>query len=207
VHKTDASKQILLETKMLNIPCVLFAGGKSSRMGEDKALLPFGDSPTLTYYQHSRLSKIFKTVYISCKEKSKFSLQANYIEDIKTSDCFAPTLGFVSTFEQIQEDSFFALSVDSPFVGEDIIIKLLEMDAPSFDATIAKSPQGVQPLCGIYHRSLTPSFEKMLEENRHKLNLLLQNAKTTYVSFENENSFLNLNHPHEYEQALKLLNN
>ena len=176
-------------------------------MGEDKALLPFGDSPTLTQYQYSRLSKIFKTVYISCKEKSKFSFEANYIEDVKTTDCFAPTLGFISTFKRIQEDSFFVLSVDSPFIDEDIINKLLKMDSPSLDATIAKSPQGIQPLCGIYHQSLTPSFEKMLEENRHKLNLLLQNAKTAYVSFEDENSFLNLNHPHEYEQALKLLNN
>ena len=192
---------------MLNIPCVLFAGGKSSRMGKDKALLPFGDSPTLTQYQHSRLSKIFKTVYISCKDKHKFSFEANFIEDIKTAECFAPTLGFITLFEQTQENSFFVLSVDSPFVDEDIISKLLEMDSPEIDATIAQTAQGVQPLCGIYHRSLTPSFKQMLQENKHKLNALLQNVKTTYVPFEDENSFLNLNHPHEYEQALKLLNN
>lgn len=43
---------------LLDIPCVIFAGGKSSRMGEDKALLPFGNFKTLTQYQLTRLQKV-----------------------------------------------------------------------------------------------------------------------------------------------------
>jgi len=66
---------------MFNIPCVIFAGGKSSRMGENKALLPFAGFETLTEYQYTRLSKIFSSVYISCKDKSIFSFDANFIED------------------------------------------------------------------------------------------------------------------------------
>ncbi|MDQ1268445.1 MAG: molybdenum cofactor guanylyltransferase, partial [Campylobacterota bacterium] len=70
---------------MFDIPCVIFAGGKSSRMGKDKSLLPFGTFDTLTEFQLNRLGKIFKNVYISCKEKSKFNFEAEFIEDIKTS--------------------------------------------------------------------------------------------------------------------------
>jgi len=36
---------------------IIFAGGKSSRMGRDKALLPFGGYDTLTEYQYRRLSQ------------------------------------------------------------------------------------------------------------------------------------------------------
>ena len=56
-----------------NIPCVILAGGKSSRMGEDKSLLPFPPYKTLTHYQYQRLNKIFKNVYISSKDSSKLA--------------------------------------------------------------------------------------------------------------------------------------
>jgi len=190
---------------MLNIPCVIFAGGKSSRMGEDKSLLPFSSFDTLTEFQLSRLQKIFKTVYISTKDSSKFNFKAAFIEDIKTGDTFAPTAGFVSIFEHIKEDRFFALSVDSPFVNINEIEKILEADSDAFNATIAKTDFGTQPMCGIYHRSLYTAFKDMLENDNHKLGFLLKNSKTKYVNFKDEKPFLNLNHPHEYQEALKLI--
>ncbi len=190
---------------MLDIPCVIFAGGKSSRMGEDKSLLPFSSFNTLTEYQLSRLNKIFKTVYISTKDKSKFDFDAAFIEDIKTDETFAPTAGFVAIFEQIKDEKFFALSVDSPFVSEVEINKLLEADSDELDAVIAKTDFGSHPMCGIYHRSLQTAFNDMLKNDNHKLGFLLKNSNTKYIHFEDEKSFLNLNHPHEYKEALTLI--
>jgi len=190
---------------MIDIPCVIFAGGKSSRMGEDKSLLPFGGFDTLTQFQLSRLSKIFKTVYISSKDKSKFNFTANFIEDIKSDDIFAPTVGFVSVFKTLHVDSFFALSVDSPFINENQINKIIDADNLHVDATIAKTNSGIQPMCGIYHRSLENNFVNMLKENNHKLGFLLKSSNTSYVKFEDEKAFLNLNNPDEYKEALSLI--
>jgi len=190
---------------MFDIPCVIFAGGKSSRMGRDKSLLPFGDEDTLTQFQLSRLSKLFKTVYISCKDKSKFDFQASFIEDIKTDSIYAPTTGFVSIFKELDDESFFALSVDSPFVGEDEIQKLISADKVESDATIAKTEFGMQPMCGIYHRSLESKFSKMVQEDNHKLGYLLKSSKTTFVNFTDDKPFLNLNHPDENQKALKII--
>ena len=190
---------------MFDIPCVIFAGGKSSRMGENKALLPFAGFNTLTEFQLTRLKKIFKTVYISCKDKNIFDINASFIEDIKTDSTYAPTLGFVSVFDYIEEDSFFAISVDSPFVNAKEITKILEIDNNNADATIAKTDFGTHPLCGIYHRSLHTDFKNMQENDNHKLGFLLKNSKTNFVYFEEEKAFLNLNHPHEYQEALKLI--
>ena len=190
---------------MLDIPCVIFAGGKSSRMGEDKSLLPFSSFDTLTEYQFFRLNKIFKTVYISTKDKSKFNFSAEFIEDVKTDDIFAPTAGFVAIFEQIKDEKFFALSVDSPFISEDEINKILAADSDELDAVIAKTDFGSHPMCGIYHRSLQAAFSDMLINDNHKLGFLLKNSKTKYIHFEDEKPFLNLNHPHEYKEALKLI--
>ena len=191
---------------MLDIPCVIFAGGRSSRMGEDKSLLPFGTSATLTEFQHTRLSKIFKTVYISCKNRDKFSFDANFIEDSKTDATFVPTAGFIATFKTLQVDAFFAISVDAPFINARIITRLTQEDAKEYDATIAMTQEGVQPLCGIYHRSLEKEFCQMQKEQRHKLRFLLKNSNTNFVAFKDATPFLNINHPSEYQEALRLLN-
>ena len=190
---------------MFDIPCVIFAGGKSSRMGEDKALLPFGSSPTLTQYQLQKLQKIFKNVYISCKNSDKFNFDANFIQDVVSDEVFAPTTGFIAIFKELKEEKIFVISVDSPFIDRDVIEKIIIVDNDSFDATVAKTAYGVQPMCGIYHRSLQDSFLKMLEENNHKLNFLLKSSKTAYVDFKDEKSFLNLNNPQEYQEALTLI--
>ncbi len=196
---------------MYDIPCVVFAGGKSSRMGEDKSLLPFGSHKTLSEFQLSRLQKLFKNVYISCKTKDKFDFEADFIDDVQTDSLnqggqaiYAPTAGFVSVFEQLKSDRFFAISVDAPFIDKDEINRIIDADKDDADATIAKTESGIQPMCGIYHRSLEESFITMLKEDNHKLGFLLKNSKTNYVFFDDEKPFLNLNHPHEYKAALEL---
>ncbi len=191
---------------MLSIPCIIFAGGKSSRMGEDKALLPFGDSPTLTQFQLDKLQKIFKDVYISCKDSSKFNFEANFIYDIPTKSTYAPTTGFLAIYEKLQVDRFFVISVDTPLISKDEILQILKHDSIKSDATIAKTNFGMHPMFGIYHRSLLPSFEKMFHEDNHKLGYLLKNSNTSFVNFSNEDSFLNLNNQDDYKKALTLVN-
>jgi len=191
---------------MFDIPCVLFAGGKSSRMGENKALLPFGGFDTLAEFQYTRLSKIFKNVYISCKDRAIFNFPAAFIEDARELDVYAPTAGFVTAFNKLRdEERFFALSVDAPFVSENEIQKLLLADPTKANAVIAKTEEGIHPLCGIYSRSLQKAFEEMLAHDNHKLTLLLKRSKTTFVYFDNSEAFANLNHPHEYKEALKII--
>ena len=187
-----------------HISCVIFAGGKSSRMGQDKSLLPFGGYNSLAEYQYQRLSKLFDNVYISAKEK-KFDFDAHIIEDSSTETVFAPTAGFEAMFRELGDERVFVLSVDTPFVSEKEIKRLLHNDRNDLDAVIAKTASGSHPMCGIYHLSLLPEFETMLQEDSHRLGQLLKNSKTEFVMFDNEEPFANLNHPHEYEAALKTL--
>ncbi|WP_345975962.1 molybdenum cofactor guanylyltransferase MobA [Sulfurimonas sp. HSL3-7] len=187
-----------------DIPCVIFAGGKSSRMGRDKALLPFGGYNSLAEFQYRRLSSLFEKVYISAKE-NKFNFTADIIEDSPGEKVFAPTAGFNAMFKKLKDERIFVLSVDTPFVGEEEIRTLLENDSEELDAVIAKTGSGTHPMCGIYHRSLLPSFEQMLQEDNHRLGQLLKKSKTVYIDFKDETPFANLNHPHEYEEAFKSL--
>ena len=106
---------------------IIFAGGKSSRMGEDKALLPFGNHKTLTAYQYEKLKKVFHTVSISAKE-NKFDFNCPIITDIYEES--SPLVGILSIFETMKEiDEVFILSVDAPFVDDAIIAKIMEKNS------------------------------------------------------------------------------
>ncbi|MEW5831840.1 MAG: molybdenum cofactor guanylyltransferase MobA [Campylobacterota bacterium] len=184
-----------------DLPCVLFAGGKSSRMGEDKSLLPFGDFSTLAEYQYRRLVCLFERVYLSSKDPEKFGFGAPVLVDPQGAD-FAPTAGFVSAFRSLKDERIMALSVDTPFVGESVFETLIAADNGDYDAIIARTVSGSHPLCGIYRRTLQEEMERMLREGDHRLGKLLSTSRTLYVPFTEEEAFANLNHPHEYQQAL-----
>ncbi|MDD5159910.1 MAG: molybdenum cofactor guanylyltransferase MobA [Sulfuricurvum sp.] len=185
---------------MFSLPCIIFAGGKSSRMGEDKSLLPFGGFSSLSEFQYERLMPLFQSVHISTKSADKFDFNANFILDPAEVD-YAPTAGFVSALRMLDEDRIMVLSVDTPFIDERVFQTLIDADSGELDAVIAKTQTGSHPLCGIYHRSLLKEFERMLAEGDHRLGKLLSNAKTLYVEFSDEEPFANLNHPHEYKDA------
>lgn len=179
---------------------VIFAGGKSSRMGEDKALLPFANYPTLTEFQLDKLSALFDKVYISAKE-NKFGFDCRVIQDNYREN--SPLVGLISVFETLKAEEVFILSVDAPFVNKETIEKLLEHNQSRFDVIVAQSPSGAQPLCGLYKRSILPLAYMQLEKENHRLGDLLRLANTLFVEFDEDAPFTNLNRPEEYQQALK----
>ena len=65
--------------------CVILAGGKSSRMGRDKTLLPFGGFATLTHYGAHKFRRIFERVFVSSKF-DKFNPPLPLIKDVSPED-------------------------------------------------------------------------------------------------------------------------
>ena len=183
------------------IPAVIFTGGKSSRMGQDKSLLPFSNHDTLVAYQYHRLKALFQTVYLSSKQQN-YPFTNAVIPDLYEG--YSPMVGLVSVLGTLNENECFILSVDAPFVGEKIIDPLLACSCTG-DAIIARNKGKVQPLCGIYRKSILPLAKEELQHDRHKMGQLLKNSNTCYVDFKEEGTFMNLNRPEEYQEALSLL--
>lgn len=176
-------------------------------MGRDKALLPFGASPTLAQYQYTRLAPLFTETYVSVKNPDAVPGALPTLLDDPGAQDAAPTAGFISLFRNLDAERAFVLSVDAPFVDETVIASLLRSDHAELDAVIARTPEGIHPLCGIYHRSLLPTFESMAETGDHTLGKMLRNKRVVYVDFDDEMHFANLNHPHEYEAAREKIGN
>lgn len=184
------------------LACVILAGGKSSRMERDKTLLPFGGYPSLCEYQYRRMSELFSHVYISTKTEGKFDFEADYILD--SAEEFAPTYALKRILESVTEPYVFVMAVDMPFLSQSTIQTLAEAFEPHCDAVIAQEDHTIHTLCGIYSKSILPHFEAAVAEGKHKLQLLLREADTKFVTINDPRSFVNLNYPHEYEEALSL---
>ena len=186
---------------MIDGVAIIFAGGKSSRMGQDKALLPFNNFSTLSEYQYNRLSKIFKKVYISAKS-NKFDFKADIIEDnYKTS---SPLVALISIFENLDIDEVFILSVDAPLISKNIIERLYKEALSSSNIIVASSLNGLEPLCGIYRRDILALAKDFLKQNNHKLTSLIKLVNHQIVKFKSTKEFTNLNTQEEYN---KLFNN
>ena len=188
---------------MYNIPAIIFAGGKSSRMGKDKALLPFRTISTMSEYQYRKLQNLFCEVYLSVK-KNKFDFSCTIIKDIYPES--SPLIGLVSALNYTKSDAIFVLSVDAPLVDTMIIHSLMQnyKKHPTLDAIIAQSPKGIQPLCGIYNKSILTQANKHLKADIHKLRALLQESNVAYISYDEEKMFSNINTPQEYEAMISL---
>lgn len=187
-----------MKTPQFEMPCVILCGGKSSRMGEDKALLPFDTSKTLTQFQYNRLKPFFKEIYVSSKT-DKFEFEPNLILD--KDEVFSPIAGLKTIFNFLKKESkIFIITVDTPLVKIETIEEIIN-NSINYDITLAKTKQREHNLCGVFSTKLINVIDSMIEKDIHKVGFLLKNANTTFIEFDDEDEFINLNDKDEYNRA------
>ena len=184
-----------------DIPCVILCGGKSSRMGEDKALLPFSNYKTLIEYQYEKLKPHFKEIYLSSKV-NKFDFPANIIYDTQDNES-SPLIALKSILEYLNVSEVFIITVDTPFVKISTIEKLIT-NSSSYDITYAHTEKE-HYLCGIYNKSCLYTINEMLLDNNHKIGFFVKKLNFNKIRFDDENEFINLNKKEDYMQAMLLL--
>lgn len=182
---------------MFEFPCVILAGGKSSRMGTDKSLLPFGGYESLTQYQLQKCKPLFKTLFVSSK-RDKFAFDADFILD--DMSIFSPMVALANVLSHFTNTHVFILSVDTPFVGKKEI-KRMQQFIDKYHIIIPKTASNVHPLCGFYHSSLAKSCKELVKKDIHKIQVLCESESVKYVEFEDEKPFSNLNYMSEYEKV------
>jgi len=188
---------------LLDIPCVILCGGKSSRMGEDKSLLPFSSSNTLTQYQYEKLKQLFKNVYLSSKtDKFDFISKDELILD--EAKVYSPIAALQSIFSKIDSEKVFIITVDTPLVKLDSINEIIDKSKDS-DITVAKTSR-VHNLCGLFNKQkLITIIDNMIKDDFHKVGYLLKQVNTSFIEFDNDDEFINLNEKEEYQKALNII--
>jgi molybdenum cofactor guanylyltransferase len=185
---------------LYEITCVILCGGKSSRMGEDKSLLPFGSSKSLTQYQYDRLKPYFKNIYLSSKVNKFDFVNENEIIFDENKDIFSPILALQTIFKIINNQKVFIITVDTPFVSVESISKLVQ-ESKDVDICVAKTEK-IHNLCGVFSSNISESINTMIESDIHKIGYLLRNNNTLLIDFPNDDEFMNINNKDDYLNSL-----
>ncbi len=160
----------------------VLAGGRSSRLGQDKVLLPW-NGQTLLSHAVDRLQQVCGTVRV-CADRNDLqqhhSPSCSPIRDALPNA--GPLAGIVAALEKSQTEWSFFLAVDLPLVPVELL-KVLAARAESSQVasagTLCIVPQveGLpQPLCGLYHHSLARGLRRALDEGKYKIMLALRDA-------------------------------
>ncbi len=196
----------LLKNPIINdIPCVLLAGGKSSRfitnnIQINKALMPFESYFSLLEYQYTRLLKLFKKVIISAKKS--YELNAPYLLE-RESDLFSPLFGIHNAFLTLQTPYIFFIPIDTPLVSFESIKALCGIK--NFSVIYAKSPTKEHYLISLWHQNIFNALSYALKTQNYRLSDLVKNTSSIAMHFNKEEEFLNLNTLKDYELAVQIL--
>ena len=148
---------------------VLLCGGLSTRMGTNKAFLPFGEY-TLMEYQVRRFRPYFEKIYLSVpKMTDSWMHLAARLDCTAIPDCvekIGPLGGLYSCLSAVTEEMLFFTPIDAPFTGTNAALTICQTleqaieTNPSKYACVLKHPtRGMQPLSAAYAKACLPVIE------------------------------------------------
>ena len=179
---------------------IILAGGKSSRMGREKGMVPFRGKP-LIRYSLEVLEPLCDHLLISANDPGYEVFGYPVLPDHVTGA--GPLAGLCAALEKSTTRGNLVLPCDMPFVTEEFLEYLL-CCVRDQKAVIPVHPDGrAEPLCGYYSREILPFLKKNLEEKNYKLIRVLQEADAFFLKldetlpFYNSRLFTNLNKPEE----------
>ena len=190
----------------VDVSAFVLAGGKSSRMGVDKAFVEY-EGQTLLARALDLAHSVASDVRI-VGNRHKFSVFAPVVEDI-FHDC-GPLGGIHAALRASPTENNLMLAVDTPFLSLQFLRYLIEQAraAPEAAVVIASVGGGWQPLCAIYRRIFVDPAETALRAGHNKIDRLFANLHTRIIDDRELKSagfsldmFGNLNTPEELKAA------
>jgi molybdopterin-guanine dinucleotide biosynthesis protein A len=194
---------------------VILVGGRSRRMGRDKALLPFPDGSALTFVERlsALLAELCKEVLLVARDETSgreysFVCQRQHVRVVydRAAD-HGPLMGLYSGLHAASFSHALVLAVDLPFVRPSLLSWLSGF--PLTDEILVPRLQGIpQVLLARYPRSLLPTIEACLRAGRRDPRALLAQTPVRFLEEEqlreidpDLRSFVNVNTPEDFEQA------
>ncbi len=164
---------------MDDVTAFILAGGRSTRMGSDKALLSLGGQ-TLLERALQTAGTVAKTVFIA-GPRERYGRYGEVVEDV-IRDC-GPLGGIHAALCVTKTDLNLMLSVDTPLMSSDFLAWLLEQARASRELVVVpEALGGLQPLAAVYRRALRAVAEQALKSGDYKIDHLFRLAPTRYIS-------------------------
>lgn len=182
----------------------IMLGGRSTRMGRDKALVELGGK-TLLARAVDTWQRYGAGVQLSVGDPSRRALAprgTTAVADVYPDR--GPLGGLHAGLAVCPTPLLLIAAVDCPFLGPALADGLLGAIGTA-DACVYTVQGRPQPLFGLYRRTCLPQAEAMLAAGENKLALLLGRVETVALPADDPAPFRNLNTPEELEQARQAL--
>jgi molybdopterin-guanine dinucleotide biosynthesis protein A len=187
------------------VTAFVLAGGKSSRMGREKATLKMGGR-TLLELALELASKVAAEAVI-VGPRAEFELYGRVVEDLYPER--GPLGGIHAALWSSPTDYNLALAVDTPFLEARFLEYLVERAQESGAVvTVPRTADGFHPLAAVYRRGFRDTAERALKEGRNKIDALFAEVETRILEAAELERFAfapaifeNLNTPEDVERA------
>jgi len=194
---------------MMSCAGILLAGGQSRRMGQDKALLPFGTE--------ALAERLYRVLEATCSEvvvirdpQKGFPVAGARVVGDRYPDR-GPLEGIATGLEQVQAERAVVVACDMPFVGRDVLTFLQAFD-PEASLVIPRTERGLEPLLAVYARHLLPELRRLLDAGERRIRAIAEGLSYRELPMSlladidpDGRAFWNLNHPEAYQAALRAL--
>ncbi|MDA0942115.1 MAG: molybdenum cofactor guanylyltransferase [Proteobacteria bacterium] len=187
----------------MRIAGLIIAGGKSSRMGQNKALIHFKQKPLIEHV-YDRLKYQVEKVYININQAcNNFKYKENIIPD-KKQNYQGPLAGLDAALQMIQTEWLQIAPCDTPFLPLDLTQILMNKSKQSLHKIIIPQTQNnIHPTLGLFHSSIADDLNLFLKNKDRGFINFINSVGFEGVSFENEHAFVNINTPEELEKYEK----
>lgn len=183
---------------------LVLAGGKSRRMGHDKALLDRGGKSQLAYAMDV-LAECVDRVFISTradqvddKERGRYEQIVDRYEDI------GPVAGILSALEEHTDVDWLIVACDLPNIDVDTIQFLLDARAGEqpFTAYTSSHDGLPEPLCAVYHANCTDIVRHFIDAGINCPRKILIRSNTRLLTQANPSSLDNVNTPDDLQNSI-----
>lgn len=187
---------------------IILAGGRSSRMGRDKSLLPWNNSDLL----HSVINKVGQVcddiVLVSNQPRNLAREDVRVVKDIIPD--MGPLGGIHAGLTSARDPLAFVTACDMPYVVPQAIRFLLHEAVGDWDVVIPTCGEMFEPMCCVYSKTCLPAIETLLKQGRRRIIEFFPLVRIKYIDVENFRQFdaklamfTNINTAEEYERALQ----
>lgn len=188
------------------ISVIILAGGKSSRMGQDKRVIHL-NGKSLISYSIDLANEFSDDIIISANDQLQMFTPYKIVPDIESEA--GPVIANISSLKQIKHKAAIVITCDMPFISNDLI-RILIQESNKNAITYFSNKGSFYPFPSIFPISFLKDIIELSRKGKNSLKDLMLSLPTNKIQIPanpNKYSFLNVNRPTEYEKALEIFPN
>ena len=203
-----------LNRDSLLLSSIVLAGGMSSRMGEDKALLTVGGVPLLRIVCDVAIA-LCERVYVVTPWKERYQHllppECQFIHEVRRAGdngdkkkiSNSPLVGFAQGLAYVTTDWVLLLACDLPRLQVEVlqewVTQLNNVDNEAI-ALLTRHAKGWDPLCGFYRRSCLPALTQYIDRGGRSFQQWLAQHSVQVLPLSDAQMLFNCNTPADYKE-------